>query len=78
MPKRPLCLLRVSALAVLGTARTYFETGRMALSRQVPIGMCASGVCALPHSLRQVMAMERGYDVQVLDDGSEVRLRRRA
>jgi hypothetical protein len=28
-------------------------------------------------SLRQVMAMERGYDVQVLDDGTEVRLRRR-
>jgi len=28
-------------------------------------------------TLRQVMAMERGYGVQVLDDGSEVRLRRR-
>ena len=29
-------------------------------------------------TLRQVMAMERGYDVQVLEDGTEVRLRRRA
>ena len=28
-------------------------------------------------TLRLVMASERAYDVQVLDDGSEVRLRRR-
>ena len=28
-------------------------------------------------TLRLVMARERAYDVQVLDDGSEVRLRRR-
>jgi hypothetical protein len=28
-------------------------------------------------TLRMIMAVERGYDVQVLDDGSEVRLRRR-
>jgi hypothetical protein len=29
-------------------------------------------------TLRQVMAMERGHDVQVPEDGTEVRLRRRA
>jgi hypothetical protein len=29
-------------------------------------------------TLRQVMAVEAAYDVQVLDDGSEVRLRRKA
>ena len=29
-------------------------------------------------TLRLVMARERAYEVQVLDDGSEVRLRRRA